>query len=46
MNSIDLFAYRYSGRTQKQLVEYVRDNYVKRPPFERSVSTRLKHALN
>ena len=27
--------YRYSGKTQKQLVEYVRDHYVKRPPFER-----------
>ena len=26
---------RYSGRTQKQLVEYVRENYVKRPNFER-----------
>ncbi|CAH1780617.1 unnamed protein product [Owenia fusiformis] len=33
-------SFRYSGRTQKQLVEYVRENYVKRPAFERSTSAR------
>ncbi|ELU11305.1 hypothetical protein CAPTEDRAFT_179012 [Capitella teleta] len=27
-------SFRYSGRTQKQLVEYVRENFVKRPHFE------------
>ncbi|KAF5400078.1 hypothetical protein PHET_05471 [Paragonimus heterotremus] len=27
--------FRYTGRTQKQLVEYVRENYVKMPSFER-----------
>eukprot|EP00106_Octopus_bimaculoides_P000879 XP_014768321.1 PREDICTED: FERM, RhoGEF and pleckstrin domain-containing protein 1-like [Octopus bimaculoides] len=34
-------SYRYSGKTQKQLMEYVRENYVKKRPFERkSVSGR------
>lgn len=33
-------SFRYSGRTQKQIVEYVRDNYVKRQPFQRSQSFR------
>ncbi|OON20857.1 PH domain protein, partial [Opisthorchis viverrini] len=28
----------YTGRTQKQLIEYVRENYVKMPHFERSAS--------
>ncbi|VDP70767.1 unnamed protein product [Echinostoma caproni] len=32
-------SFRYTGRTQKQLIEYVRENYVKMPPFERSSST-------
>ncbi|KAF8571785.1 hypothetical protein P879_01226 [Paragonimus westermani] len=32
-------SFRYTGRTQKQLVEYVRENYVKMPSFERSAST-------
>ncbi|XP_064638687.1 FERM, ARHGEF and pleckstrin domain-containing protein 2-like isoform X5 [Lineus longissimus] len=27
-------SFRYGGRTQKQLVEFVRENYVKRAPFE------------
>lgn len=32
------FSYcRYSGKTQKQIVEYVRDNYVKRQTFQRYV---------
>lgn len=26
---------RYSGKTQKQIVEFVRDNYVKRQTFQR-----------
>lgn len=34
-------SFRYSGRTQKQIVEYVRENYVKRQPFQRSMSLRL-----
>lgn len=34
-------SFRYSGRTQKQIVEYVRENYVKRQPFQRSTSLRL-----
>ncbi|XP_065333134.1 FERM, ARHGEF and pleckstrin domain-containing protein 1 isoform X2 [Cloeon dipterum] len=29
-------SFRYSGRTQKQIVEFVRENYVKRQNFERS----------
>ncbi|XP_053316398.1 FERM, ARHGEF and pleckstrin domain-containing protein 2 [Spea bombifrons] len=28
-------SFRYSGRTQKQLIDYVRDNSLKRPPSER-----------
>ncbi|TGZ68793.1 hypothetical protein CRM22_004083 [Opisthorchis felineus] len=31
-------SFRYTGRTQKQLIEYVRENYVKMPHFERSAS--------
>jgi hypothetical protein len=27
--------YRYSGKTQKQIVEFVRENYVKRQTFQR-----------
>ncbi|KAK6167236.1 hypothetical protein SNE40_021317 [Patella caerulea] len=34
-------SFRYSGRTQKQLVEYVRETIVKRPQFERSTSGRI-----
>jgi len=33
-------SFRYCGRTQKQLTEYVRDNFTKRPTFERSASMR------
>lgn len=33
-------SFRYTGRTQKQLVEWMRENYLKRPPFERSTSLR------
>jgi FERM/RhoGEF/pleckstrin domain protein 2 len=28
-------SFRYSGKTQKQIVEFVRDNYVKRQTFQR-----------
>ncbi|XP_077147120.1 FERM, ARHGEF and pleckstrin domain-containing protein 2 isoform X6 [Ranitomeya variabilis] len=28
-------SFRYSGRTQKQLIEYIRDTSIKRPPCER-----------
>uniref|UniRef100_A0A3Q3GYY5 FERM, ARHGEF and pleckstrin domain-containing protein 2 n=1 Tax=Labrus bergylta TaxID=56723 RepID=A0A3Q3GYY5_9LABR len=31
-------SFRYSGRTQKQLVEYVRENGAKRTPYQRCVS--------
>lgn len=34
-------SFRYSGRTQKQMVEYVRENYVKRQTFQRSTSLRI-----
>lgn len=27
--------YRYSGKTQKQIIEFVRENYVKRQTFQR-----------
>ncbi|XP_044743912.1 FERM, ARHGEF and pleckstrin domain-containing protein 1 isoform X2 [Chrysoperla carnea] len=33
-------SFRYSGKTQKQMVEFVRDNYVKRQTFQRSASFR------
>lgn len=33
-------SFRYSGRTQKQVQDYVRENYVKRQPFQRSQSFR------
>jgi len=29
------FVFRYIGRTQKELAEYVRENYVAPTPFER-----------
>ncbi|XP_048481959.1 FERM, ARHGEF and pleckstrin domain-containing protein 2 isoform X3 [Plutella xylostella] len=38
-------SFRYSGRTQKQIVEYVRDNYVKRQTFQRSASFRGSRSL-
>ncbi|KAL3848556.1 hypothetical protein ACJMK2_019407 [Sinanodonta woodiana] len=34
-------SFRYSGRTQKELCEFVRDQYVKRQPFQRTVSGRI-----
>ncbi|XP_058909707.1 FERM, ARHGEF and pleckstrin domain-containing protein 2 isoform X3 [Kogia breviceps] len=41
-------SFRYSGRTQKQLVDYVKDGGMKRIPYERKHSkTRMSlHALN
>lgn len=33
-------SFRYSGKTQKQIIEFVRDNYVKRQAFQRSASFR------
>ncbi|CAG9782711.1 unnamed protein product [Diatraea saccharalis] len=36
-------SFRYSGKTQKQIVEFVRDNYVKRQTFQRSGSFRASH---
>ncbi|KAK7864426.1 hypothetical protein R5R35_000466 [Gryllus longicercus] len=37
-------SFRYSGRTQKQIVEFVRENYVKRQTFQRSQSFRHTHS--
>ncbi|CAG5114858.1 unnamed protein product, partial [Candidula unifasciata] len=34
-------SFRYCGRTQKQLVEFVRENIGKRPQFERATSGRI-----
>jgi len=30
--------FRYSGRTQKELIEFVRENYVTPAPFQRYVN--------
>ncbi|XP_048004446.1 FERM, ARHGEF and pleckstrin domain-containing protein 1 isoform X2 [Leguminivora glycinivorella] len=38
-------SFRYSGKTQKQIVEFVRDNYVKRQTFQRSGSFRASRSL-
>jgi len=35
--------FRYFGRTQKQLSEYVRENCVKRPPFQRYSTYLIMH---
>ncbi|XP_056634260.1 uncharacterized protein LOC130443311 isoform X1 [Diorhabda sublineata] len=37
-------SFRYSGKTQKQIIEFVRDNYVKRQTFQRSQSFRHSSA--
>lgn len=37
-DSIVFVNFRYSGKTQKQIVEFVRDNYVKRQTFQRYLS--------
>lgn len=31
---------RYSGKTQKEVVDYVRSNFIKRQPFQRLVKLR------
>ncbi|KAJ0181432.1 hypothetical protein K1T71_003517 [Dendrolimus kikuchii] len=38
-------SFRYSGKTQKQIVEFVRDNYVKRQTFQRSGSFRASRSV-
>ncbi|KAM9482798.1 FERM, ARHGEF and pleckstrin domain-containing protein 2 [Clarias gariepinus] len=35
-------SFRYSGRTQKQLVQYVRDSSLKRTPYQRRNSSRIR----
>lgn len=37
--------FRYSGRTMKEMVDDVRDSYVKRPPFSRTLSNRTSRSL-
>ncbi|XP_041974284.1 FERM, ARHGEF and pleckstrin domain-containing protein 2 isoform X2 [Aricia agestis] len=37
-------SFRYSGKTQKQIVEFVRDNYVKRQTFQRCGSFRASRS--
>ncbi|XP_028163989.1 FERM, ARHGEF and pleckstrin domain-containing protein 2-like isoform X2 [Ostrinia furnacalis] len=37
-------SFRYSGKTQKQIVEFVRDNYVKRQTFQRAGSFRASRS--
>lgn len=39
-------SFRYSGRTQKQIVEFVRENYVKRQTFQRSQSFRHSSSVH
>lgn len=39
-------SFRYSGKTQKQIVEYVRENYVKRQTFQRSQSFRHSSSVH
>uniref|UniRef100_A0A3Q4HGD8 FERM, ARHGEF and pleckstrin domain-containing protein 2 n=1 Tax=Neolamprologus brichardi TaxID=32507 RepID=A0A3Q4HGD8_NEOBR len=39
-------SFRYSGRTQKQLVEYVRENGAKRTPYQRYVCLSLDTQFN
>jgi len=39
-------SFRYSGKTQKELVEYVRENFVRPAIFERSSSLRTMSVLN
>ncbi|KAF0292339.1 FERM, ARHGEF and pleckstrin domain-containing protein 2 [Amphibalanus amphitrite] len=38
-------SFRFSGRTQKQMIEYVRENYAKHQGFNRSQSFRSSSAL-
>ncbi|XP_054168607.1 FERM, ARHGEF and pleckstrin domain-containing protein 1-like [Oppia nitens] len=39
-------SFRYSGRTQQQIIEYVKQNCVKRQPFQRSNSLRASNVTN
>uniref|UniRef100_A0A1B6G4V9 Moesin/ezrin/radixin homolog 1 n=2 Tax=Proconiini TaxID=565685 RepID=A0A1B6G4V9_9HEMI len=39
-------SFRYSGKTQKQMVEFVRENYVKRQTFQRSQSFRHSSSVH
>uniref|UniRef100_A0A0K8SYT0 Moesin/ezrin/radixin homolog 1 n=1 Tax=Lygus hesperus TaxID=30085 RepID=A0A0K8SYT0_LYGHE len=39
-------SFRYSGKTQKQMVEFVRENYVKRQNFQRSQSFRQSSSVH
>nr|CAD7454239.1 unnamed protein product [Timema tahoe] len=39
-------SFRYSGRTQKQIVEFVRENYVTRQTFQRSQSFRHSSSVH
>ncbi|XP_075235733.1 FERM, ARHGEF and pleckstrin domain-containing protein 1-like isoform X2 [Lycorma delicatula] len=39
-------SFRYSGKTQKQIVEFVRENYVKRQTFQRSQSFRHSSSVH
>uniref|UniRef100_A0A224X662 Moesin/ezrin/radixin homolog 1 n=1 Tax=Panstrongylus lignarius TaxID=156445 RepID=A0A224X662_9HEMI len=39
-------SFRYSGKTQKQMVEFVRENYVKRQNFQRSQSFRHSSSVH
>nr|XP_018899801.1 PREDICTED: FERM, RhoGEF and pleckstrin domain-containing protein 2 isoform X2 [Bemisia tabaci] len=39
-------SFRYSGKTQKQVIEYVRENYVKRQTFKRSQSFRQSSSVH
>lgn len=36
LNAAGLSIFRYTGKTQKELIDYVRENYVSPTPFERS----------
>ncbi|XP_046442201.1 FERM, ARHGEF and pleckstrin domain-containing protein 1-like [Daphnia pulex] len=39
-------SFRYTGRTQKEIIEFVRENYVKRQSFQRSQSFRHTSPLH
>lgn len=39
-------SFRYSGKTQKQMVEFVRENYIKRQTFQRSQSFRHSSSVH
>ncbi|GAB6019752.1 hypothetical protein CHUAL_001305 [Chamberlinius hualienensis] len=39
-------SFRYSGRTQKEVIEFVRENFIKREPFQRSQSFRHSSSVH